>query len=81
MRGPDTFSLAPIARLGLPVERLCARAGVELSNALDTSDFFRLWAADRKSALVGPAGAEPLSPGHERNHQLKSSVGVSSVTV
>jgi AraC-like DNA-binding protein len=47
MHGPDTFSLSPgvLSKLGIPIERLCARAGVAPSNAWVTSDFFRIWAA------------------------------------
>ncbi|WP_158014006.1 AraC family transcriptional regulator [Sphingomonas sanxanigenens] len=47
MHGPDTFSLSPavLSKLGIPIERLCARAGVATSNAWATSDFFRIWAA------------------------------------
>jgi len=64
MQDPATFSLSPrvLARLGLPLERLCERAGVAASNAWVTSDFFRLWAAadevvaDRGAGLRFGAG-------------------------
>ena len=47
MHGPDTFSLSPdvLSKLGIPIERLCARAGVSRLNAWVTNDFFRIWAA------------------------------------
>jgi AraC-like DNA-binding protein len=47
MRGSNTFSLSigVLSKLGVPIERLCARAGVAPSNAWVTSDFFRLWVA------------------------------------
>jgi AraC-like DNA-binding protein len=47
MDGPSTFSLsAPVlAKLGVPFEKLCERAGVPASRVLSTSDFFRLWEA------------------------------------
>lgn len=47
MARPCTFSLSPgvLSKLSIPIERLCARAGVATSNAWVTSDFFRLWAA------------------------------------
>ncbi|MET0255316.1 MAG: AraC family transcriptional regulator ligand-binding domain-containing protein [Luteibacter sp.] len=64
MRSPDTFSIPPhtIAKLGLSIGRLCERAGIELSNAWHTDDFFRLWAAadeeldDRSAGLRFGAG-------------------------
>lgn len=47
MEGPSTFSLPidVLSKLGMPIERLCARAGVAASNAWVTSDFFRIWEA------------------------------------
>jgi AraC-like DNA-binding protein len=47
VQGPSTFSLpiGVLSQLGMPIERICARAGVATSNAWVTSDFFRLWAA------------------------------------
>ncbi len=47
MQGPSTFSLpiGVLPKIGVPIERLCARAGVAPSNAWVTSDFFRIWAA------------------------------------
>jgi AraC-like DNA-binding protein len=70
MTYPDTFSISPrvLARLGLPIERLRARSGVAPSNALATSDFFRLWAAadeelgDRSAGLR--FGAEGIARGY-----------------
>jgi AraC-like DNA-binding protein len=70
MAVPDTFSLSPgvLAKLGLPIERLCARAGVAPSNAWTTRDFFRLWAAaddvfdDRSAGLR--FGADAIGGGY-----------------
>ena len=47
MTPSGTFSVAPgvLATLGLPIERICERAGVRSSNAWTTTDFFRLWAS------------------------------------
>jgi AraC-like DNA-binding protein len=47
MSSPETFSISPriVAKSGLSMERLCERAGVVASNAWNTGDFFRLWAA------------------------------------
>jgi hypothetical protein len=47
MQGPDTFSLpvGVLSKLGMPIERLCAHAGVAPSNAWVTSEFFRIWEA------------------------------------
>jgi len=70
MQRPDAFSLpaAVLGKLDLPWERICARAGVELSQAWITSDFFRVWAAadeeldDRSAGLR--FGAEGVSRGY-----------------
>ena len=70
MTGPDTFSVPSrvLAKLGLPVQRLCERAGVAPSSAWVTSDFFRIWAAadeqfggDRSAIRFG---AEGISRGY-----------------
>jgi AraC-like DNA-binding protein len=47
MPNRDTFSLPPrvLAELGPSLQRMCARAGLPLSNAWSTSEFFRLWEA------------------------------------
>lgn len=47
MQSPSTFSLSTgvVSTLAIPIERLCARAGVATSNAWVTDDFFRIWAA------------------------------------
>jgi AraC-like DNA-binding protein len=47
MQDPGTFSLpiGVLSKLGMPIERLCARAGVAPSNAWATSEFFRIWVA------------------------------------
>jgi hypothetical protein len=44
MQGPNTFSLpvGVLSKFGMPIERLCARAGLAPSNAWVTSDFFRI---------------------------------------
>lgn len=70
MHRPGTFSVSPraLADAGLSLERLCERAGVAPSNAWDTDDFFRLWAAadealgDRAAGLR--FGAEGIARGH-----------------
>ncbi|WP_067270199.1 AraC family transcriptional regulator [Mitsuaria sp. 7] len=67
---PDTFSVPAhlLDKLGLSLERLCARAGVAPTNAWRTDDFFRLWAAldeelvDRAAGLR--FGAEGISRGY-----------------
>jgi AraC-like DNA-binding protein len=47
MHSPNTFSLSPavLSKLGIPIERLCARAGLTAPDQWVTSDFFRIWAA------------------------------------
>ena len=47
MQDPGTFSppIGVLSKLGMPIERLCARAGVAPSNAWATSEFFRIWVA------------------------------------
>jgi AraC-like DNA-binding protein len=47
MQSSNTFSLpvGVLSKLGIPFERLCARAGVEPSNVWVTDDFFRIWTA------------------------------------
>ncbi|WP_082992103.1 AraC family transcriptional regulator [Paraburkholderia tropica] len=70
MTGPNTFSIPPgaLATLDLSLERLCARAGVPVSNTWVTSDFFRLWDAadeamdDRSAGLR--FGAEGVARGY-----------------
>ena len=70
MHGPDTFSLSPriAAALGLPLEHLCARAGMAPSTTWGTSDFFRLWTVagealgDRSAGLR--FGAEGIAGGY-----------------
>lgn len=45
MPGTDTFSLPPHAAVALavPIEQLCARAGIALGGNWTTAEFFRLW--------------------------------------
>jgi AraC-like DNA-binding protein len=44
MQQPATFSLpSTLCTADLPLDRLCARAGIARSNTFTTSDFFRLW--------------------------------------
>lgn len=78
MNGPSTFSLPPgvLANLGLPIERLCARAGVELSNAWETSDFFRIWAAADEEFSDRAAGIRFGSEGIARGYGVASIVAL-----
>jgi AraC-like DNA-binding protein len=70
MTGAEAFAISPrtLAKLGVPIERLCERAGVAPSNAWVTSDFFRIWAAadeelgDRSAGLR--FGAEGIDRGY-----------------
>ncbi|MDR5770015.1 AraC family transcriptional regulator ligand-binding domain-containing protein [Caballeronia sp. LZ028] len=70
MASPETFSISPrtLALLDLSLEELCARAGVAVSDAWATSDFFRLWSAaddalsDRSAGLR--FGAEGVARGY-----------------
>jgi AraC-like DNA-binding protein len=70
MISPDTFAISSLvlAKFGLPIERLCERAGVAPSTAWVTSDFFRMWAAadeeldDRSAGLR--FGAEGIARGY-----------------
>lgn len=50
MPNPSTFSLPTgvLSKFGMPIERLCARAGVATSNAWVTRDFFRIWEAAKR---------------------------------
>lgn len=64
MLASETFSLSPhaFASHGATLEQLCEQAGVALSNAWSTDDFFRIWAAadaaseDRSAGLRFGAG-------------------------
>lgn len=70
MKRADTFSISPavMAGFGLPIEKLCARAGVTRANDWDTDEFFRLWQAleqeldDRSAGLR--FGAEGIARGY-----------------
>lgn len=70
MPGPQTFSLSPkvLATLGVSIEHLCERAGIEATNAWITDDFFRIWAAadaqlgDRSAGLR--FGSEGIARGY-----------------
>lgn len=70
MVASDTFSLSPhaFASHGGTLDRLCERAGVALSNAWVTDDFFRIWEAadaaseDRSAGLR--LGAEGIAQGY-----------------
>ncbi|KPC54433.1 AraC family transcriptional regulator [Amantichitinum ursilacus] len=67
---PNTFSFAPgiAAKVGVSIEQLCAHAGVPVSNAWHTDEFFRIWLAaeaqisDRAAGLR--FGAEGLARGY-----------------
>ncbi len=78
MTGPDTFSVSPriLAKLGLPIERLCERAGVAPSNKWVTSDFFRIWAAADKELGDRSAGVRFGAEGIARGYGVASIVAL-----
>ena len=70
MTSPRTFSLpqAVLARTELPLAAACAKAGVPVSNAWSTAEFFRIWTAaealidDRSAGLR--FGEEGIAKGY-----------------
>lgn len=78
MTGPDTFPISPrvLADLGLPIERLCSRAGLTPSGALTTSEFFRLWAAADEEFGDRSAGLRFGSEGIARGYGVASIVAL-----
>lgn len=78
MPGPDTFSFPPrvVAELGLPLTRLCERAGVAPSDAWLTSDFFRLWAAAEEELGDGSAGLRFGAAAIDRGYGVASIVAL-----
>lgn len=78
MQGPSTFSLSigVLTKLGMPIERLCARAGVAASNAWVTSDFFRIWAAAEEEFRDPSAGIRFGEEGIARGYGVAAIVAL-----
>lgn len=78
MKGPDTFvvSTRVAAGLGLPIERLCALAGVKPSHAFATDEFFRLWKAVEDETSDRAAGLRFGSEGIARGYGTPSIVAL-----
>jgi AraC-like DNA-binding protein len=78
MTGPGTFSVSPrvLEKLGLPIERLCERAGVAPSNAWVTSDFFRIWAVADEELGDRSAGVRFGAEGIARGYGVASIVAL-----
>lgn len=62
--------------LGLPLEQVCAQAGVAPSNAWATKDFFRLWAAAEDIVDDRAAGLRLGAEGIARGYGIASIVGL-----
>ena len=78
MQGPSTFSLpiGAVSKLGMPIERLCARAGVAVSNAWVTSEFFRIWAAAEEEFNDPGAGIRFGDEGIARGYGVAAMVAL-----
>jgi AraC-like DNA-binding protein len=78
MQGPNTFSLpiSLLSKFGMPIERLCARAGVAASNAWVTSDFFRIWAAAEEELNDPGAGVRFGDEGIARGYGVAALVAL-----
>src|SRR5579871_6036607 len=78
MTRPVTFSASPraLAKLGIPIEQLCERAGVSQSNAWVTSDFFRIWAAADEAFGDRAAGIRFGAEGIARGYGIASIVAL-----
>lgn len=74
----DTFSVSPLvlAKSGLPIERLCERAGVKPSNAWSTGEFFRIWAAADEAFDDPSAGLRFGAEGVARGYGVASIVAL-----
>ena len=78
MQSTDTFSLSRgvLTKLGIPIERLCIRAGVVPSFAWITSDFFRIWAAAEEELDDPSAGIRFGAEGIARGYGIASIVAL-----
>jgi len=78
MQGPDTFSLpvGVLSKLGMPIERLCAHAGVAPSNAWVTSEFFRIWEAAEEQFNDPSAGIRFGDEGIARGYGVAALVAL-----
>ncbi len=78
MHSPDTFSIpsGALAKAGLSIDLLCKRAGVPLSKAWGTSDFFRLWAAADEAICDRAAGLRFGTQGIAEGHGIASIVAL-----
>ncbi|WP_431266203.1 AraC family transcriptional regulator ligand-binding domain-containing protein [Roseateles chitinivorans] len=75
---PDTFSVPAhlLDKLGLSLERLCARAGVAPTTAWRTDDFFRLWAALDEELVDRAAGLRFGTEGISRGYGVAAIVAL-----
>ena len=78
MLASETFSLSPhaFASHGATLEQLCAQAGVALSNAWATDDFFRIWAAADAASEDRSAGLRFGAEGIDRGYGVGALVGL-----
>ncbi|MFG1414140.1 AraC family transcriptional regulator ligand-binding domain-containing protein [Xanthobacter sp. VTT E-85241] len=65
-----------MSTLGMPIERLCARAGVSMSNAWVTDEFFQIWAAAEEEFPDPRAGIRFGDEGIARGYGVGSIVAL-----